>query len=236
MTVNWRVSKAWYETASGTVKAKITDASIKNFEIKANDTVTYDGAAHKSATVVVGIPADATITYTCGSNTYNEVPSFTNADTYTVNYTISKDNYADVTGNYTFTIAKAKIQTEYKLTEKAEAGDKPVPVAEVGELPKGVELLVAVFADKAAWENGANPETVYTNEIPAFDKPGTYYVAIALTDGETNYETVVEYFIVEITEPAPETGDTFNLGLWLTVAALTAAAGIVLVLRRKEQA
>ena len=37
-------------------------------------------------------------------------------------------------------------------------------------------------------------------------------------------------------EPAPETGDTFNLGLWLAVAALTAAAGIVLVLRRKEQA
>ena len=36
--------------------------------------------------------------------------------------------------------------------------------------------------------------------------------------------------------PAPETGDTFALGLWLTVAALTAAAGAILVLRRREEA
>ena len=48
--------------------------------------------------------------------------------------------------------------------------------------------------------------------------------------------TDIEFYTFELTEPAPETGDTFHLGLWLAVAALTAAAGIVLVLRRKEQA
>ena len=72
-------------------------------------------------------------------------------------------------------------------------------------------------------------------EVPAFTEVGKYYLiyAAALDD---NHEMVEGEFVFEIVEPAPETGDTFNLGLWLAVAALTAAAGIVLVLRRKEQA
>jgi LPXTG-motif cell wall-anchored protein len=99
--------------------------------------------------------------------------------------------------------------------------------------------------DKAAMEafkeNGAQgPDSPFEKifepgEIPAFTEPGTYYLAVYF-DAE-NYEmTDIEYFTFELTAPAPETGDTFNLGLWLAVAALTAAAGIVLVLRRKEQA
>ena len=72
-------------------------------------------------------------------------------------------------------------------------------------------------------------------EIPAFTEPGTYYLAVYF-EGENYVMTDIEYFTFELTEPAPETGDTFQLGLWLAVAALTAAAGIVLVLRRKEQA
>ena len=72
-------------------------------------------------------------------------------------------------------------------------------------------------------------------EIPAFTEPGVYYLGVYF-EGENYVMTELEYFTFELTEPAPETGDTFQLGLWLAVAALTAAAGIVLVLRRKEQA
>jgi LPXTG-motif cell wall-anchored protein len=72
------------------------------------------------------------------------------------------------------------------------------------------------------------------NEIPAFTEPGVYYLAVIF--GGENYEPIEEFYTFELTAPAPETGDTFNLGLRLAVAALTAAAGIVLVLRRKEQA
>ena len=59
---------------------------------------------------------------------------------------------------------------------------------------------------------------------------------VLFEDASGNFEDIYDTSAFEVTAPAPETGDTFALGLWLTVAALTAAAGAILVLRRREEA
>lgn len=109
-TVYWKVEKAGYTTASGSATVQINKADITGYSVTANPDVNYDGTAHVSADVTTGTPADATITYTYGEQTYNKVPSFTNVDSYTVSYTISAgDNYNDATGNYTFTIKEGTL-------------------------------------------------------------------------------------------------------------------------------
>ena len=137
-----------------------------------------------------------------------------------------------MTGIYTFAIDPAAWEPDIELFEKAEYDGKAHPVADMSKLPKG-----AIFRFAQTDENGnyEREDLFDIGEVPAFTEVGKYYLiyAAALDD---NHEMVEGEFVFEIVEPAPETGDTFNLGLWLAVAALTAAAGIVLVLRRKEQA
>jgi LPXTG-motif cell wall-anchored protein len=194
--------------------------------------VVYDGEAHESATVTVGVPADAKITFFHGNTEYIDVPEFTDAGIYTISYTISKEGYNDVTGIYTFAIDPAAWEPDIELFEKAEYDGKAHPVADMSKLPEGAIFRFALTDENGNYER---EDLFDIGEVPAFTEVGKYYLiyAAALDD---NHEMVEGEFVFEIVEPAPETGDTFNLGLWLAVAALTAAAGIVLVLRRKEQA
>ena len=186
-TVYWRVTKDWYETDSGSVKVKITEASIKDFEIKANDAVTYDGEAHKSATVVVGIPADATITYSCGSDSYNDIPSFTDAGTYEVSYVISKANYTDVVGSYQFTVKKADM-TGVSITASAKAKyDGSVKVSAVAVIPEGAVV-------EYSWDNG----DCTSADIPGFTGVGVYTVSYIVS--KANYNDVVGSYEFEIEE------------------------------------
>ena len=244
-TVSYVISKEGYNDVTGEYTFEIEEGEILDFEIEANEPVVYDGEAHVSGTVTPGIPADAKITYFVGNNEYDEVPSFTDAGTYTVSYVISKDGYNDVDGEYTFTIEKAEIEVDMDLFDKAEATGKPVPAAKVNSISEGAYPWFAQFKDKDAYEafkDNPQPtdspfsEIFEPGEIPAFTEPGIYYLAVYCV-GENYEPTEIEIFAFELTEPAPETGDTFNMGLWLAVAALSAAAGIILVLRRrKEQA
>ena len=104
-TVYWKVEKTGYTPVTGHDTVQIDKANITGYSVTAKADVNYDGTAHVSADVTTGTPADATITYTCNEQTYNEVPSFTNVGTYEVGYTISAgDNYNDVTDGYTFII------------------------------------------------------------------------------------------------------------------------------------
>jgi hypothetical protein len=190
----------------------------------------------------VGVPADAKITYTCNEKNYDDVPAFVDAGTYEVSYTISKDGYNDVTGSYEFTIEKGELELDYELYEKGEVN---TPAAKIENLPDGVSFRFGVFKDKASWEafratgEGDDDDLIMTfgeKEIPVFDEPGTYYLVVLFEDASGNFEDLYDTSAFEVTAPAPETGDTFALGLWLTVAALTAAAGAILVLRRREEA
>ena len=243
-TVKYVISKDGYNDVDGEYTFKIEEGEIIDFEIKGNDPVVYDGEAHESATVVKGIPADAKITFSYDENKFDSVPKFTDAGSYTVSYIIEKAGYESVEGEYTFVIEYAEIEADYELFDKAEATGEPVPAAKINSVSKGAYPWFAQFKDKAAMEafkadpqgSGDFFEKIFEHgEIPAFTEPGTYYLAVYF-EGENYVMTELEFYTFELTEPAPETGDTFNLGLWLAVAALTAAAGIVLVLRRKEQA
>ena len=69
---------------------------------------TYDGTAH-GITVTVTDPSDATVKYGTTEGTYDLTanPTYTDADTYTVYYEVTKDGYTTVTGSKSVTIAKA---------------------------------------------------------------------------------------------------------------------------------
>ena len=49
-----------------------------------------------------------------------------------------------------------------------------------------------------------------------------------------NYEEHFEYFVFELSEPAPETGDSAAIGLWIAMLTVSSAA-IYMVLRRKRE-
>ena len=168
------------------------------------------------------------------------MPKFTEVGTYEVSYTISKDDYNDVTGSYEFTVEKGELELDYELYDEGEVN---TPAAKIENLPDGVSFRFGVFKDKASWEDfratGEGDDLVMTfgeNEIPVFNEPGTYYLVVLFEDASGNFEDLYDTSAFEVTAPAPETGDTFALGLWQTVAALTVAAGAILVLRRREEA
>ena len=201
----------------------------------------YDGeAAAPSVTAIVG----ATIEYSVdGTEWSTTAPEFVDVTDTSVFWRVSKDWYETATGEVEVLITAGELIADYELFDKAEATGDPIPAAKINSLPKGAGYQFGLFKSKEAYEAyvsgqpvNENPmQKVYdVNEIPTFTEPGVYYLAVIF--GGENYEPIEECYTFELTEPAPETGDTFNLGLWLAVAALTAAAGIVLVLRRKEQA
>lgn len=106
-TVLWQVSKDNYTTETGSNTVTITAASLGDVTVEGTTGATYTGSDILSANPTLS--AGQSITYTYGDDTTDTAPEFTDADTYTVSYTISKANYADVTGSYTFTIAPADV-------------------------------------------------------------------------------------------------------------------------------
>ena len=78
-------------------------------------TGTYDGSAHG---ITVNAPTGATIKYgtTAGSYTQTSSPTYTNANTYTVYYEVTKDNYTTVTGSADVKITKAAGEIKYTQT------------------------------------------------------------------------------------------------------------------------
>lgn len=78
-------------------------------------TGTYDGSAHG---ITVNAPTGATIKYgtTAGSYTQTSSPTYTNANTYTVYYEVTKDNYTTVTGSADVKIAKAAGEIKFTQT------------------------------------------------------------------------------------------------------------------------
>lgn len=76
---------------------------------------TYDGTAHG---ITVTAPEGATVKYgtTAGSYTQTSSPTYTNANTYTVYYEVTKDNYTTVTGSADVKIAKAAGEIKFTQT------------------------------------------------------------------------------------------------------------------------
>lgn len=100
----------------------ITEATYTLTVAKATMTVTaegytgtYDGSAHG---ITVTAPTDATVKYGTSAGTYDKTasPTYTNADTYTVYYQVTKDNYNTVEGSATVVITKAAGEIKYTET------------------------------------------------------------------------------------------------------------------------
>lgn len=190
-TVSYTVTRANYGTKTGSYDFTITNADITGYVITANDEVNYDGAAHASATVTRGIPADAEIVFTCNGQTYYGVPSFTGVGTYQVSYVISKENYNDATGNYTFTIKDGEIVASSIGYDGAYDGNAHSITVTVTK-PEGTTTYYSTTTDDIT----KTEEWSTTN--PTFTDVGTYTVYWKVE--KADYATVSGSDTVSITK------------------------------------
>lgn len=102
-TVYYQVTKDKYATVTGSAEVKIAKADMT---VSATDyTGTYDEKAHG---ITVIAPTGATVKYGTSASSCTEASlTYTDADTYTVYYEVTKDNYNTVTGSAEVKIAKA---------------------------------------------------------------------------------------------------------------------------------
>ena len=135
-----------------------------------NDTVTYDGSAHKIEATVSGLPTGLTLTpaYTVtGSSTTYDADGYTNAGTYnySVTFTHTDPNYEQYTtaSTATLTINKASytMPTGYDLKKQVTYTGSAIslPANWITGLPNGVTVKyceadgTTAFADKTAVGN-----------------------------------------------------------------------------------
>lgn len=155
-----------YEVTTVDGKLTINKATITGYTITANTAVDYDEQAHVSATVTTGTPADATITYKWddnGEQTSTTVPSFTAGGTYTVSYTISKANYTDVTGSYTFTINSGVVEASGADVEVTYDG-QPHSITVTVTKPQGATISYRT-SETDEWST-TNPTVTNVTETP----------------------------------------------------------------------
>ena len=110
-------------TVTVTGKGNYTGEVSKKYSITAGTmevtaegyTGTYDGKAYG---ITVKAPEGATIKYGTAEGTYDLTasPTYTNAGTYTVYYSVSMANYTDVTGSKNVVINKATATLSYSAT------------------------------------------------------------------------------------------------------------------------
>ena len=197
-------------TASKTIT--ITEAEI-TFEISANAAVTYNGDSHVSASVTSKLPEDATVAYTCKGQSYTDIPSFTDAGTYEVSYAVTRANYTEKTGSYTFIINKADIDSsKYSITAKPDVNyDGAAHVSATAIIPDG--MTVTYTYDGRTY-----------NTVPSFTDVGNYTVSYTVSAGD-NYNNATGSYTFTIkdgTIDATSTGvdtvyDGNSYGITVTV-------------------
>lgn len=108
-TVYYQVTKDKYTTVTGSAEVKIAKADMT---VSATDyTGTYDEKAHG---ITVIAPTGATVKYGTSASSCTEASlTYTDADTYTVYYEVTKDNYNTVTGSAEVKISKAAGSISY---------------------------------------------------------------------------------------------------------------------------
>jgi hypothetical protein len=198
-TVYYQVTKDKYATVTGSAEVKIAKADMT---VSATDyTGTYDEKAHG---ITVIAPTGATVKYGTSASSCTEasLTTYTDADTYTVYYEVTKDNYNTVTGSATVKINKAAAtisfgkDSETKLTTDAaftialtKTGDGTVTyestntsVATVTASTDGVEVTI-VGAGTATIKATVADGTNYTYATPTAQL--TLTVSLPSTDGGT---------------------------------------------------
>ena len=189
---------------SRTVKINEADMTV---DITANERVTYDGQPHVSATINKLIPSYASISYmwgetqvgTAGNNT---PPSFTDAGTYEIWWTASRNGYKTKTGSYTFIIDKANIDANsYSIAANAEVNyDGAAHVSATANIPEGMTVSYT-----------CNGQTY--NEVPSFTEIGTYEVSYTVSAGK-NYNDATGSYTFTIKDGTIEASSTGYDGVY----------------------
>lgn len=180
---------------SRTVKINEADMTV---DITANERVTYDGQPHVSATIKKLIPSGAIISYMWDTTEVGngQIPSFTDAGTYVINWTAMRSGYKVTTGSYTFIIDKADIaSSSYSITANADVNyDGAAHASATATIPEGMTVTYT-----------CNGQTY--NEIPSFTEIGTYTVSYTVSGG-SNYNDATGYYTFTIKDGTIEASST----------------------------
>lgn len=172
---------------SRTVKINEADMDI---QITANERVTYDGQPHVSATINKLIPSGAIISYMWDTTEVGngQIPSFTDAGTYVINWTAMRSGYKVKTGSYTFIIDKANIDANsYSITANADVNyDGNAHASATANIPEGMTVTYTYGGQTY-------------NEIPSFTEIGTYEVSYTVSAGN-NYNDATGSYTFTIKE------------------------------------
>ena len=189
---------------SRTVKINEADMTV---DITANERVTYDGQPHVSATINKLIPSYASISYmwgetqvgTAGNNT---PPSFTDAGTYEIWWTASRNGYKTKTGSYTFIIDKADIDANsYSIAANADVNyDGNAHASATAAIPENMTVSYT-----------CNGQTY--NEVPSFTEIGTYTVSYTVSAGN-NYNDATGSYTFTIKDGTIEASSTGYDGVY----------------------
>ena len=186
---------------SRTVKINEADMDI---QITANERVTYDGQPHVSATINKLIPSGAIISYMWDTTEVGngQIPSFTDAGTYVINWTAMRSGYKVKTGSYTFIIDKANIDANsYSITANADVNyDGNAHASATANIPEGMTVTYTYGGQTY-------------NEIPSFTEIGTYEVSYTVSAGN-NYNDATGSYTFTIKDGTIEASSTGYDGVY----------------------
>lgn len=180
---------------SRTVKINEADMDI---QITANERVTYDGQPHVSATINKLIPSGAIISYMWDTTEVGngQIPSFTDAGTYVINWTAMRSGYKVKTGSYTFIIDKANIDVNsYSIAANADVNyDGNAHASATANIHEGMTVTYTYGGQT-------------NNEIPSFTEIGTYAVSYTVSAGN-NYNDATGSYTFTIKDGTIEASST----------------------------
>ena len=201
-TVYYQVTKDKYTTVTGSAEVKISKADMT---VSATDyTGTYDEKAHG---ITVIAPTGATVKYGTSASSCTEASlTYTDADTYTVYYEVTKDNYNTVTGSATVKINKAAGSIRY--------GDDKVE-KKVGDVPFNNPLSLSGTASVSYSSDDTKVATVAADGTVTIIATGSATITATVTSS-TNYSYSPDYAQYTLTVKSPnsvgESGGYTNAG------------------------
>ena len=196
-TVWFKITAPNYTEVKASRTVKISEADM-TVDITANERVTYDGQPHVSATINKLIPSGAIISYMWDTTEVGngQIPSFTDAGTYVINWTAMRSGYKVTTGSYTFIIDKADIDSSsYSITANPDVNyDGAAHASATATIPAGMTVSYT-----------CNGQT-YT-EVPSFTEIGTYTVSYTVSAGN-NYNDATGSYTFTIKDGTIEASST----------------------------
>ena len=201
-TVYYQVTKDKYTTVTGSAEVKISKADMT---VSATDyTGTYDEKAHG---ITVIAPTGATVKYGTSASSCTEASlTYTDADTYTVYYEVTKDNYNTVTGSAEVKIAKAAGRISY--------GEDKVE-KKVGDVPFNNPLSLSGTASVSYSSDDTKVATVAADGTVTIVGSGIATITATVTSS-TNYSYSPDYAQYTVTVKSPnsvgESGGYTNAG------------------------